>query len=319
MGNKIYMVLLVALMGSILAWASYRLLNTDDDRETYEVSVILDDAGSDRYIACRQGMEQAASDYGITLTVLSSENAGKLARKEIEKGADGLIIEPDGGKDLENYLQPNTDKLNVVLFNSDIEPEEIYPSVTPNNDEVGQTLYQALLDHYGDGSGSLCGCRVAVVSEISKDPAVRKRYESFMELLNESDALWIDDISGQVAISGKLIPSLESGAYDVIISFDSKTAEECIDAINAADVAGQVGIICEGYSEQVIYYLDKGVVTEVVLPNEFAMGYAAVKMLYKKLNLGNVSGKAPEITLYRITKDNLYDSEIEKIVFPLAQ
>ena len=319
MGNKIYMILLIAFMGSILAWASYRLLNTDDDGESYEVSVILDDAGSDRYIACRQGMEQAASDFGMTLTILSSENVAKLARKEVEKGADGLIIEPDGGRDLQNYLQPNTDKLSVVLLNSDIEPEEIYPSVTPDNEEVGQTLYQALVEHYGDASGSLSGCRVAVVVESNRDPAVKKRYESFMKRINESDALWVEEIRGQRAISGKLVSYLESGAYDVVVSFDSKTAEECIDAVNTADVAGNVGIICEGYSEQVIYYLDKGVVTEVVLPNEFAMGYASVKMLYGKLNLGSFSGKAPEITLYRVTKENLYDPEIEKIVFPLAQ
>ena len=140
-----------------------------------------------------------------------------------------------------------------------------------------------------------------------------------MALLEASDALWVEEIWGQAAISGKLVSSLESGAYDVVVSFDGKTAEDCIDAVNEADAAGKVGIICEGYSEQVIYYLDKGVVTEVILPNEFTMGYASVDLLYKKMTTGSWTQEAPEITLYRVTKDNLYDPEIEKIVFPLAQ
>ena len=319
MGNRIYIIILVLFLGSIMAWASYRLLHTDDDGKVYEVSVILDDASSDRYIACRQGMEQAAQDYNMTLTVLSSDAVARTLEKEVKNDADGFIIEPDGEVALQEYLKEKTDYLNLILFASDIEPEGIYPSITPDNKEVGNLLYQSLVEHYGTASGSLGDVRVAVVVGDGQNPAIQTRYESFMELLNASDALWIEEIHGKNEISGKLISSLESGAYDVVISFDGSTAEQCIDAVNTAQVDGKVGIICEGYSEQVIYYLDKGVVTEVVLPNEFTMGYAGVDALYQKLTTGSYPAKIPEIKLYRVTKDNLYDPEIEKIVFPLAQ
>lgn len=319
MGNRIYIILLALFLGSILAWASYRLLHTDEDRKTYEVSVVLHDAGSDRYIACRQGMEAAAADYGITLTVLSSTDMADTVKREVKKGVDGLIVEPDGTLALQKYLREKTNALNLVLYNSDIEPAEIYPSVTPDNKEVGNLLYQALVDRYGTADGNLTGTRIAVVLINGGDPAVVERYESFMELVEDKDALWLNEIRGEKEIDGKLVPYLKSGAYDVVVSFDSKTAELCIDAVNEADVAGNVGIICEGYSEQVIYYLDKGVVTEVVLPNEFSMGYATIDALHKKITTGSFAGKTPEIKLYRVTKENLYDPEIEKIVFPLAQ
>lgn len=319
MGNRIYIIILVLFLGSIMAWASYRLLHTDDDGKVYEVSVILDDASSDRYIACRQGMEQAAQDYNMTLTVLSSDDVAKTMRREAKKDADGFIIEPDGKLSLQEYLQEKADTLNLVLFASDLEPGEIYPSVTPDNREVGNLLFQSLVEHYGDTSGNLTNVRVAVVLSNDYNPAVQTRYESFMELLNASDALWVEEIRGKNEISGKLVSSLESGAYDVVITFDGSTAEQCIDAVNTAQVDGKVGIICEGYSEQVIYYLDKGVVTEVVLPNEFTMGYTSVDALYQKLTTGSFPAKIPEIKLYRVTKENLYNPEIEKIVFPLAQ
>ena len=46
----------------------------------------------------------------------------------------------------------------------------------------------------------------------------------------------------------------------------------------------------EGCSEKTVYYLDKGVIASLVVPNEFFMGYQCVKELAEKINYHQDNG-----------------------------
>ena len=97
--NKWYMVLLISLILSVIIYVSDGILNVGKKEPYYSVSVVLDDSGSERWSAFREGMEQAAASNNIHLNVVSTgkllslrEECSVISR-ELENGADGIILE----------------------------------------------------------------------------------------------------------------------------------------------------------------------------------------------------------------------------------
>ena len=73
----------------------------------------------------------------------------------------------------------------------------------------------------------------------------------------------------------------------------------------------------EGCSEKTVYYLDKGVIASLVVPNEFFMGYQCVKELAEKINYHQDNGVTEDtVDFLSVTRENLYDRDTENILFP---
>ena len=70
-------------------------------------------------------------------------------------------------------------------------------------------------------------------------------------------------------------------------------------------------------SDNYVYYLDKGVVSSLVVPNEFFMGYQCIRELAGKLNYYQEDdGRDTEVDFLSVTGENLYDRDTENILFP---
>ena len=74
-----------------------------------------------------------------------------------------------------------------------------------------------------------------------------------------------------------------------------------------------------GCSEKNVYYLDKGEIRALIVPNEFNIGYLSVAAIAGQLREPLSSAKTEEIGFLTITKENLYDEENQKILFPIVQ
>lgn len=68
-----------------------------------------------------------------------------------------------------------------------------------------------------------------------------------------------------------------------------------------------------------VYYLDKGVIGALVVPNEFNIGYLSAAAIAGQLREPLSSAKTEKVGFLTITKDNLYDEENQKILFPIVQ
>ena len=75
----------------------------------------------------------------------------------------------------------------------------------------------------------------------------------------------------------------------------------------------------EGCSEKAVYYLDKGLIQGLIVPNEFHMGYLSMEEIAKQLLYGASPAQNREIEFLTINKENLYDVESQKILFPIVQ
>ena len=80
--NRIYFGLLILALVVTIVWTSAGMLGVNKEEKKYSVSVIVNDSNNDRWIAMREGLEQAAKDDDIQLNYVST---GVFASEDEEK------------------------------------------------------------------------------------------------------------------------------------------------------------------------------------------------------------------------------------------
>ncbi len=68
--------MLILMLVAVIIWAFYNMLNVGKQGRSYRVSVVVERGNnSDRWTSLRQGLEQAARDYNISLSFLCRRGA----------------------------------------------------------------------------------------------------------------------------------------------------------------------------------------------------------------------------------------------------
>lgn len=133
--NRIYFGLLILALVVTIVWTSAGMLGVNKEEKKYSVSVIVNDSNNDRWIAMREGLEQAAKDDDIQLNyvstgVFASEDEEKaLIEREVENGADGIIVQLVSSEDTYAVFEKIDSSVAVMLLETDAVSEGVY-SVT---------------------------------------------------------------------------------------------------------------------------------------------------------------------------------------------
>ena len=73
-----------------------------------------------------------------------------------------------------------------------------------------------------------------------------------------------------------------------------------------------------GSSAAIAAFLEQGTVTAVVARNEFAAGYLAVEALVDAISK-NGSQEVPPLSFSVVRKENMYEPEHQKLLFPVTR
>lgn len=318
-GKKIRFMIWILVLFAAILWTSYSMVDTGNTTETYAVSVIVNDSNHDRWISLRQGLEQAAEDYHIALNYVSTgkfDYVGEqlaLIDRELNNGAKGVIVQVVGTNGVRELLAREP----VILLESDIEPEDVFAYAGPDNRGMGKALAAAAVGAEEEKQikeiGILCGNQQQL--------AMQQRLQGFQEGVeaNGVEIVWmIDDTKMKNKGIAKQFAS--SQAPDAIVALGNGETEQMVDYLlsQGREESGCLlyGIGC---SEKAVYYLDKGLIDTLVVPNEFNMGYQGMEAMANRL-LYHTSEPARFITDYLVVdRGSLYDEENQKVLFPLVQ
>ena len=153
--NRLYFGMLILMLVAVIIWAFYNMLNVGKQETSYRVSVVVENSNSDRWTSLRQGLEQAARDYNISLSFVSTGSFSTameemdVVKKQVTNGANGIILEMNtdhAGQELEDL----SGQTAVLLLETDVDPEGVYALVAPDNEEMGAALAQAVQSDFGD-------------------------------------------------------------------------------------------------------------------------------------------------------------------------
>lgn len=317
MSNRRYITILFSVLFIVLVFSSYQMLSGITPEEKVPVSVIVSDSTNDRWNAMREGMEQAALNYQISLNIISTENLSSakdlisLMRREIELGAKGIVFEPVDDRGMVEFIEEIGRNVSLVLIQSDIEPGDVYSSVLTDDATLISQLTTALEEKYGE---KLMEKKIGIVQSVPYQFALKQRKKLLEDYFREKEI----SLSWRKNNIYFLSDLVEQDPVDIIIALDNISTEATIDSLLELKKEKKTDLFGIGYSEKAVYYLDRQVVDHLVLNNDFNMGYMSIENIRKMIDYGNQKTNQ-RIDSYSIGEENMYEEEYQKILFPLVQ
>lgn len=318
--NRFYFGAVLLILLLIIVWTSYSMLSVGREDESHKVSVIVEDSGNDRWIALRQGIEQAARDYNIDVNYVSTgkfsavEEEISLIDRELDNGAKGIIVQMVTS-DAADEIADISAEAAVILLETDVVPEDLYAVAGPDNAAIGAAAAEAVKKRLGE---ALPSARIGILAGNQNQLSMRQRLQGLKSALAEENAqiVWCADEASTQTQEGFYCIAGEKPA-EVIIALSNAETEKMVDylTVNGAGCL-LYGVGC---SDKAVYYLDKGIIDTLVVPNEFNMGYQSMETMAKQLSYHQTDADGCEVEYLVIDRTNLYEEANQKVLFPLVQ
>ena len=321
--NKQTLIMLLILLACV-AISGMILVAGREEKKSYNISVLVNNSSSSRWTSLREGAEAAARDYNIRLNYVSTgefwgnQKEMELLTKELESGADGVIIQMYASEGIYEKLESLISRGNCVLLETDITPEEYYQTVGPDNSELGKALGERICQDYG---GNLNGKTVGILCGNTGQIALRQRLDGLQETIKAAggEVLWTLAEMGRNP-DQQLFEENWNKHADIIVALENDETERAIDYIVEQQINPEnIALYGVGNSEKIVYYLDKGMLRALVAPNEFHMGYQSGEELATKLEYHTAEKRNVKTGYLVIDRDTLYDAANQKILFPIVQ
>ena len=321
--NRLYFGMIIAFLVAIVVWTSYQMWNVGKEEEAHKVSVIVENSGLDRWSLMRQGLEQAARDYNIDLDYGPTSGFDGVSaeldvvRREIENGAKGIIVQMASGGNTEDIAEVAL-KASVVLIETDVTPEDLYVVVGPDNIRMGTALAKAVTEDFGP---ELSDRKIGILSGNQKQLAMQQRFSGVTDSLADEGAQVAWCIEGTAEQEKEAFGAmLRETPVDILIVLGNDELEMVMDEFAAGEPTdGKCVVYGVGSSEKTVYYLDKGWIDTLVVPNEFNMGYQSMEAIAGQLIYHTDVVEKCEVDYLVVDRTNLYDEDIQKILFPIVQ
>ena len=249
------------------------------------------------------GMEKAAEDSKVILNyvvvpptaTLAEEKL--LAEQEIADGARAVLLEPVSTAGSGKMAEKLSQRAAVVLLGerADMEAAGHFGSVSADNYAIGVALGKEIAELLPDGG------RIALLPESDEQGSIAARRQGIREALRGS-AVQVQEETQGVA----LLVGLEDSALTA--AAESAAAEEKRPLV--------VGV---GNSNRNIYALDRGDIADMIVINEFNMGYLAVAEAKKKLSSGLREMEQLRVGDTLVARDTMFSAENQKLLFPLVR
>ena len=304
--NKRVFLLIEIILGILVIGMASLMIREKNGEDLERISVIIQNSDDNQWTAFQYGLKMAAEDQGVELFVagtgdrLTVEEQKNLIEQEIDKGADGILVQPVPGGKSRKMLKKVEKKVPVMLIEQGIsgDKEESIPITQPDHYAMGMALGEELLKDY---NGNIAGKTYAFTAENMGSQATTERVLGFTDALQGSGAevLW-------------------QSSKDFVIALDNNSLVQAGEAAASNNLHGAL-IYGIGKSTEAVYYLDTGVVVCLVVPDEFNMGYQSLTEMSKKVKGSLYQLQEKEISYTILRQDTLFSKENQELLFTMSQ
>lgn len=320
MNNKKGFVLTEVILMIMVIGLALMMISGQNKKALDKVSVILENAGDSQWSALKYGLKMAAEEQGIELAVvdveegLDAEAQKKVLEREIEDGADALIVQPVLDKNDQEVLKKIEKRVPVMLVGYEAEKGETrydLPVIKEDNYEMGQALAEEMLK---DFEGNIEEKKIGLLLASTDSNMLSSRECGFKDALEDKNAN-ILELSLDSFLNRE--ENTES-KVDIVIALDDSNLTAIGEYLASSQPQGELlyGI---GQSTEAIYYLDKGIAECVVVPDEFNVGYQSLSEVARKLDHYFENMKKQTVSYSVIRKETLFSKENQELLLTMSQ
>lgn len=281
-----------------------------------------EDGTNDFWTSLISGARMAAQEYGAELEVEGPkteqdvEQQNRLLKRAIEKQPDGILISPSSFTASDELLKEAREKGIRITFIDSYTQEEIQDlTVATDNLEVGRRLGNYARGLLNEDS------RIAIVSHVKGVSTAVEREAGLREGLgdladNIVEVVYCDSLFDKAyELTNELMekyPDLE-----MIAGMNEYSSVGAARAVRDAGAQGRIRVVGVDSSQEAVELMEQGVFQGIVVQKAFRMGYMGIKETVRMLEGEKVESNQ-DSGCELVTQENMYDREIEKLLFPFA-
>lgn len=313
---------LVLLLIFIMLVTSQMNIKSPVKENRSKVSLIVYGDDNERWENLRQGAGLVCDDKDADLTLITTlletdaAEQKEIIVREIEGGADALIIAACNSSEIKVYIDEIKPRIPVVFVESlNLSPLSMGDSiaVSPDDYKMGYELGEAVTANESDI------VTVAIISENTVRDSVALREQGFKDAVEGKVGKVIEwkrsERQHNAPTRMFIQKALVSEATDVIVTFDNSTTDALLDALSNLNQTSKVYSIAT--SDKAVYNLYNKQIKALEYTNEFSMGYlAAMYALDGTYARRKYSDEQIEYRIVR--KENMYDEDNQRLLFPFV-
>lgn len=281
-----------------------------------------EDGTNDFWTSLIEGTRMAAKEYNVSLELMAPsreqdvERQIELLKEAIEKRPDAILISPSTFDEADALLEEAKSLGIVITFIDSYTGTDIQDlTVATDNLQVGRKLGKYAVNLID------ADAQIAIVSHVKGVSTAMEREQGFREGLGEYeknvvDVVYCDSLFDKAyELTQELMEKYPN--LQMIAGMNEYASVGAARAVRDAGAQDRIKIVGVDTSQEAVQLLEQGVFQCLVVQKAFKMGYVGVRETVSLL-----SGKDVERDIDSgcelVTPENMYDSEIEKLIFPFS-
>ena len=312
--------LVVCLIGGIGGAAWYRQRKLEERRLSLVYIPKVEDSTNDFWKALIRGTKMAAKEYNADIEIKAPneendiERQNELLKEAISEEPDAILFSPSSFTESNDLLKEAKEKGIRISFIDSYTEEKVQDlTVATDNLEAGEKL--------GKFAATLLGPddQIAIVAHVKGVSTAVEREEGFRKGLGDLAKNIVEVVycDSQYEKSRKLTQELmeKYPNLKMVAGMNEYSSVGAARAVKAAGAKDRIQVVGVDSSQEAVQLMENGVFKGLVVQKAFKMGYIGVKETILMLR-GKSYEKDINSGCELVTPDNMYDSEIEKLLFP---
>ena len=312
--------LVICLIGGIGGAAWYRQKKIEERRMFLVYIPKVEDSTNDFWKALILGTKMAAKEYNADIEIKAPaeendiERQNELLKEAISEEPDAILFSPSSFTESNDLLKEAKEKGIRISFIDSYTEEKVQDlTVATDNLEAGEQL--------GKFAATLLGPddQIAIVAHVKGVSTAVEREEGFRKGLGDLAKNIVEVVycDSQYEKSRKLTQELmeKYPNLKMVAGMNEYSSVGAARAVKAAGAKDRIQVVGVDSSQEAVQLMENGVFKGLVVQKAFKMGYIGVKETILMLR-GKSYEKDINSGCELVTPDNMYDSEIEKLLFP---
>ena len=321
--KKVFIMAVILIAASVVIFIG---LLKPEATQTRKCSLIyipkIRDDTNDFWTSVISGCRMAAEEYESELENMAPdkeenvEEQNRLLRAAIEKKPDAILFSPSSMNASDELLKEAKDKGIRITYIDSYTKEDLQDlTVATDNVNAGRMMGEyarTLLDK---------DSKIAIVSHVKGVSTAVEREQGFREGLGDYAENIVETVycnslyEKSYELAQKLMekyPDLE-----MIAGMNEYSAVGVGRAVSDAGVKDRIDVVGVDCSQEAINLMEMGVYKGIIVQKAFRMGYIGVEETIHMLN-GDAVEKNIDSGCELVTPENMYDSDIERLIFPFG-
>lgn len=302
----------------LLLVSSTDLVLKEQDNTVHNISVIFNEMNDDDYINFKLGMEQGILDWtaDVSFITLYSRNDVEqqmsLILREIENGAEAIIIFPADSENLAYLLEQNPVNIPVICIGTDVDSQKVSVYIGGDHFNTGFALGKEIIKNT---KIKLTKDKIYAFSDVRARADIDELFRGLKQASDEEQISILKCVyQDQDTFREKVDTLLKNKPNSVFIALDTYTMQRFVsDYLEQEEHLNLYGI---GYTNKILYYLSNQSIQAIAVYNDYLMGYLSIQKTVEILK-GKDVYKDMLMDSYIIQQQDVFKKKYERILFPI--